>query len=189
MEDKIEIAFVGLTHMPPNNAALILKEVYGDRSIPIVIGLYEAQVIAYTHDKVKPLRPVVHDVVKELIDMTEVLLLETLIYDYNKGTYFTKLVFEDEDNNVVEIECRLSDAVAISLRCSAPIYTTKFVLNEAGLTTYVEGNLHNSPHNLAYNNAKTKIEQLQNQLERAIKMEDYETAAQIRDEIKNYLEN
>ena len=190
MEDKIEIAVIGLSHTPPNNVALILKEIYGNRSIPIIIGIYEAQSIALEFEKAKPPRPLVHDIVKELIDMTELLFVETLIYDYKNGTYFTKLILKDDGNDIVEIECRISDAVAISLRCDVPIYATSYVLNESGLMAYTEGSPHNVPNNnIAYNKEKNKIEHLQNQLERAIKLEDYEEAAKIRDEIKNYLEN
>jgi len=190
MEDKIEIAVIGLSHTPPNNVALILKEIYGNRSIPIIIGIYEAQSISFGFEKTKPPRPLTHDIIKELIDMTELLLIETLIYDVKSGTYFTKLVFEDEESNVVEIECRPSDAVAIALRCDVPIYTTPYVLNEVGLTTYIDGNYPNvQQNNFVYNKEKTKVEQLKNQLERAIRLEDYEAAAKIRDEIKNYLEN
>jgi len=190
MEDKIELTILGLsqTAAPHHTFALILKELYGNRSIPIVIGIYEAQSIALEIEKAKPPRPLAHDIIKVLIDETELMLTEVFIYDVKEGTYFTKLIFEDDN---IEIECRPSDAVAIALRCDAPIYVTSYVLDNVGLVTHIEGNPSNS-HNDSYNSnkqPKTKLEQLRQQLEKAIKLEDYETAAKIRDEIKLFLEN
>jgi bifunctional DNase/RNase len=190
MEDKIELTVLGLsqTSAPHNTFALILKEIYGNRSIPIITGVYEAQSIALEIEKAKPPRPLTHDIMKELIDKTELLLTEVLIYDIKDGTYFSKLIFEEDD---IEIECRPSDAIAIALKCEAPIFVISDVLEEVGMVTHVTGNPSNVHSDAISPNKqpKTKLEQLQIQLERAIKIEDYETAAKIRDEIKLILDN
>ena len=190
MEDKIELTILGLsqTTVPYNTFALILREIYGNRSIPIVIGANEAQTIVLEIEKAKPPRPLTHDVIKELIEISNLLLTEILIYDYTReGTYFSKLIFEGD----FEIDCRPSDAVMIALKCEVPIYATLDVLNEVGLVAHTPGNQPNvQPDSFASNKQpKTKLEQLKTQLERAIKIEDYETAARIRDEIKLILEN
>ena len=190
MEDKIEVAILGIsqTTAPYNTFALILKEIYGSRSIPIIIGTYEAQSIVLELERAKPPRPLTYDIIKELIDASELLLTEVLIYDTHEGTYFTKLVFEDDD---LEIECRPSDAVSIALRCEVPIYISSNVFDKAGVSAHLSGNSSNvHPDTFASNKQpKTKLEQLQTQLERAIKIEDYEAAAKIRDEIKLILNN
>ena len=190
MEDKIELTVLGIsqTTAPYNTFALVLKELYGNRSIPIIIGVYEAQSIALEIEKTKPPRPLAHDIIKELINATELMLTEVLIYDIKDGTYFTKLIFFDDN---IEIECRPSDAVAIAIRCGAPIYATYNVLEDIGIITHFDGNNSNIPPEsyITSKQARTKLEQLQLQLERAIKIEDYEAAAKIRDEIKLFLEN
>ena len=190
MENKIELTVLGLsqTVAPYNTFALILKELYGNRSIPIVIGVFEAQSIALEIEKARPPRPLTHDILKDLLDKTDFLLTEVLIYDMIDGTYFSKLVFENENE---EIECRPSDAVAIALRCEAPIYVTSNVLEEVGMVSFIESGASNvHPDSFGPNkHPRTKLEQLQIQLERAIKIEDYEAAAKIRDEIKMFTNN
>ena len=191
MEDKIELTVLGISQIaaPYNTFALILKEIYGSRSIPIVIGVNEAQTIALEIEKAVSPRPLTHDIMKEIIEKTDFLLTEVLIYGLKSGTYFSKLIFEEE-----EIECRPSDAIVIALKCEVPIYVTSNVLCEVGMVTYIEDSSSNSYNNNGCNfgvdkQSQTKLEQLQTQLEQAIKIEDYEVAAKIRDEIKLILDN
>lgn len=190
MEEKIEVSVLGLsqTSAPHNTFALILKEVFGNRSIPIIIGVYEAQSIAIEIEGAAPPRPLTHDLIKNIIESSDLSITEVLIYDILEGTYFSKLVFEDDS---IDVECRPSDAVAIGLRCGVPIYVTNNVFDAVGLITHIEG-YNSNVHPDAYSSnkqGKTKLEQLQLQLDRAIRQEDYEAAAKIRDEIRLNTEN
>jgi bifunctional DNase/RNase len=192
-EDKVEIMVLGLSpsSVPPNTYALILKEIEGNRSIPIVIGALEAQSIAIELDKThQPPRPMTHDIVKTLIYSANLLLTEVMIYDLKEGTYFSRMVFADDD---IEIDCRPSDAIAIALRCNAPIYVKSYILDEVGMfATTIENppsGMQSEAFNAAKRTGRSKLEQLQLQLEKAIKSEDYETAARIRDEIKSLIDN
>jgi len=188
--EKVELVVLGLSQssVPPNSFALILKEINGNRSVPIVIGGFEAQAIALAIERTQPPRPMTHDIIKTLVYATNITLTEVLISDFKDGTFFSRLIFEDED---IEIDCRPSDAIAVALRCNAPIYINSYILDEIGMFA----NVKNGPYGAQIEafgirpQVKTKLEQLQQQLDRAIKNEDYEAAAKIRDEIKLYLEN
>jgi bifunctional DNase/RNase len=170
--------------VPHNSFALILKEIDGNRSIPIIIGAFEAQAIALELEKSQPPRPIAYDIIKMLVYYTSITLTEVFISDLKDGTFFSRLIFENDD---IEIDCRPSDAIAIALRCNAPIYVSAFILDEIGMFSQIE---NNQAILLAETfKTKTKLEQLQIQLEKAIKNEDYENAAKIRDEIKNFLDN
>lgn len=187
--EKIELTVLGLSgsSVPPNSFALILKEIDGNRSIPIIIGAFEAQAIALEIEKTQPPRPMTHDIIKTLISSTELTLTEVFISDLKDGTFFSSLIFAESG---FEIDCRPSDAIAIALRCEAPIYISNYILDEIGMFSQVV-NQQGTPVGSFENNmpGKTKLEQLQKQLERAIKQEDYETAAKIRDQIKLFLDN
>ena len=188
--EKIELTVLGISasSLPPNSFALILKEVNGNRSIPIIIGAFEAQAIALEIEKAQPPRPMTHDIIKTLIYSANITLTEFFISDFKEGTYFSRLIFDEED---IEIDCRPSDGVAIALRCNAPIHINAYVLDEIGMFANMGSNLYGSQTTAFKTNqqAKTKLEQLQQQLDKAIKNEDYEAAAKIRDEIKLHLEN
>ena len=130
--DKVQLVVLGLSASPASNNAyaLILKEVDGNRRLPIIIGGFEAQAIALEMEGVKPPRPMTHDLVKIVLDKFGANLSEVFINDLNDGTFFAKLIFEDIG---VEIDSRPSDAVAIAVRCNAPIFVASTILEETGL--------------------------------------------------------
>ncbi|MCK5742822.1 MAG: bifunctional nuclease family protein [Chlorobi bacterium] len=133
-----------------------------------------------------------------MIDSFDSFLTEVYINDLKDGTFYAKLIFEDRD---IEIDTRPSDAVAIAVRCNAPIYVNEDILLETGLTAQTDNSELSDEENLKFatddvfkkesgsNKPKTKIEQLQARLDKAIKAEDYEKAASLRDEIKNILKS
>lgn len=198
--EKVKLVVLGLSASPAgNNAyALILKEAEGDRRLPIIIGAFEAQAIALEMEGVMPPRPMTHDLIKKMIDSFDSFLTEVYINDLKEGTFYAKLIFEDKG---VEIDARPSDAVAIAVRCNAPIYVNDEVLLETGLTAQSSDAELSDEENLKFatdgvfkkkpdsDRPKTKIEQLQSQLDKAIGAEDYEKAANLRDEIKNILKS
>ncbi len=192
--DKIQLVVLGLSASPAsaNAYALILKEAEGDRKLPIIIGSYEAQAIALEMEGVTPPRPMTHDLLKSVIDAFGSYLSEVYINDLKEGTFYAKLIFEEDG---LEIDSRPSDAIALAVRCGAPIYVSEEVMEEAGISSQ-EG--EESPHQTTILEKQTppqrsvsseeKIERLQKQLEKAVQEEDYEKAAKLRDEIKRILE-
>lgn len=191
--EKIQLSVLGLSASPASNNAyaLILKEVEGNRRLPIIIGAFEAQAIALEMEKVNPPRPMTHDLLKSLIDSFGAFLSEVLINELKEGTFYAKLIFEDMG---IEIDARPSDAIALAVRCNAPIYVSEDILEETGIVPQSEdeGLSEDKDDFIAEDEQakkpKSRIDHLQSMLEKAIKNEDYERAANLRDEIKKILE-
>jgi len=192
--DKVQVIILGLaTHSSSNNAyALYLKELEGRRKFPIIIGAFEAQSIALELEGVQPPRPMTHDLIRTLIENMNVTLSEVYINDLKDGTFYAKLLFDNPD---LEIDARPSDAIAVAIRCNAPIYVSQEILEENAVIDSSEdtdeffesqANAFTQPKK---KKPKSKVEILQEQLEEFIKKEEYEKAAQIRDELKRILKS
>jgi len=193
--EKIQLVVLGLSASPAssNAYALILKEVEGNRRLPIIIGAFEAQAIALEMEGVVPPRPMTHDLIKSIIDAFNITLSEVFINELKDGTFFAKLIFDDSD---IEIDARPSDAIALAVRCNTPIYVESQVLNETGIIPQGEeqemdedddDDLKFLKKEKPQPRPSSRLEQLQQELEKAIQDEDYENAARIRDEIKKIL--
>ncbi len=204
---KIQVDIVGLSATPtgPSSYALILKEVGGDRRLPIIIGSFEAQAIALEMEGIKPPRPLTHDLIKNILDGLGITILEVVVTDLRDGTFYAKIYLE-LNGTTYEIDSRPSDAIAVAIRCGVPIYVNEEVLEEAGFTPGEESSVEEieeeeseeenpspseedisppPPRRTPKPSSKEeKIAELQKQLEEAIKREDYEKAAKLRDEIR-----
>ncbi len=187
--DKIQVDILGISSSPSNAGAyaLILKELHGNRRLPIIIGAFEAQAIALELEGMKPPRPLTHDLMKTIIDTFAVSLNEVYINELRDGTFYAKLVIEGV-SNTEEIDSRPSDAIALAVRYSVPMFVDADVLNEAGIRSEAEDEEHEpAPEAGAEEPVKqytTKYEQLQASLKDAVEKEDYERAAKIRDELR-----
>ena len=125
-----EMRVVGIrAEQPQNQPVLLLREVDGERYLPIWIGQNEATAIALEQQGVEPARPLTHDLIKNLLDAFGHALLEVRIVDLQEGTFFADLVFDGD----MRVSCRPSDAVAVALRIGAPVFVDEAVLTEAGL--------------------------------------------------------
>ncbi len=192
--EKIELTVLGLSASPAgNNAyALILKETNGKRRLPIIIGAFEAQAIALEMEGVEPPRPMTHDLFKNFIKNEDNDLIEVYINDLSDGTFFARMIFAEND---FELDARPSDAVAMAVRFSCPIYVSAELLEETGIlpqdeeeNELLEGKATQFPSSKAAS-YENKVDRLQSQLDKAISSEDYEKAAALRDEIKKLLES
>ncbi len=192
--DKVQVEIIGLTSSPQSSGsyALILQETGGVRRLSILIGADLAQSIALELEAIKPPRPVTHDLLKNVIEALGSALQEVVINDLRDGTFYAALVLEGTG---VEVDARPSDAIALAIRCGAPIYVAESVLAEAGVVPSEEeeeeeiedeeeGEFEEStPAQAEPERPKTLREVLQAKLDEAVRQEDYERAAQIRDEI------
>ena len=125
-----EMRVIGIrVEQPQNSPVLLLREVDGDRYLPIWIGQTEATAIVLEQQGVEPARPLTHDLIATLIGALGHRLLEVRIVDLQEGTFYADLVF---DRNVT-VSARPSDSVAIALRAGVPIFAEESVLDEAGL--------------------------------------------------------
>lgn len=186
-EDRIQVDILGLSSSQSSGGAyaLILKEVNGTRRLPIIIGAFEAQSIALEMEGIKPPRPLTHDLMKNLIDLLGGELVDVYISELREGTFFARLNLDTQ-----EIDSRPSDAIALAVRYGAPIFVAEKVMAEASfLSEGEEGEkgIHPTAKPEQPETSKpplSKLEQLEQQLTDAIAKENYEKAAQIRDEIK-----
>ena len=125
-----EMDVVGVrVEMPSNQPIVLLREVTGERYLPIWIGAVEATAIAFAQQGVTPPRPLTHDLMKDLLNATGNDLSEVRITEMKDGIFYAVLVFESG----VEVSARPSDSIALALRTGSKIVCAEDVLDEAGL--------------------------------------------------------
>lgn len=196
---KVECEILGLSAGPTSSGsyALLLKEVYGNRRIPIIIGQFEAQAIALELEGIRPPRPLTHDLMKSIVDNLGATINEVVITELRDNTFYAKIVVETS-GLTNEIDSRPSDAIALAVRAKAPIYVSELVMQEASFIPSEEQEFErktkseldeyeNSPQ--SPKSKEAKIAALQEKLREAVEKEDYERAAKIRDEIKKLTQN
>lgn len=191
---KIKLNILGLSYSQTQSGAyaLVLAEEEGERRIPIIIGGVEAQSIAIKLEGLEPPRPLTHDLFLSFAKAFEVQLLEVVIYKLEEGIFYSELVCV-KGENIVRIDSRTSDAVALALRFNCPIYTYEDILAKAGIVLDF-GDTKESTKTTPPRPAGTprsgsplankSLEELQTMLDQAVGEENYEKASEIRDEIK-----
>ncbi len=183
---KIELEIVVLSHniSQSQSYAVVLGEKEGLRRLPIVIGAYEAQAIAVVLNDLMPARPLTHDLMKNLCIEFDIDLREVIISDLKAGIFYATLVCQMGEN-ILEIDSRTSDALALAVRYGCPIYTYEFILEQAGIILEESVKEQKSGNTAtAVNTLKQlSVDKLNNMLQAAIDKEDYEEAAKLRDEI------
>ena len=165
--------------------ALLLNEKGGERKLPIVIGGFEAQSIAVALEKeIKPPRPLTHDLFKNFSDCFEINLKQVIIHKIVDGVFFSSLICVRDKIEEI-IDSRTSDAIALAIRFNSPIFTYESVLETAGIV--LKPNTKKSvvksskADNFEFN--KMSKNQIKKAIEIAVKNEDYELAAKLRDEL------
>jgi bifunctional DNase/RNase len=196
--EKIQLEILGLSSSQSQSGsfALVLGETDGNRRLPIIIGMFEAQAIAIEIEKIIPNRPMTHDLFKSFGHSFNYTIKEIVISDLKEGVFFAKIVCEN-DNKTVEIDARPSDAIAIGLRFNAPIFTYEKIMTDAGiiLTEESEEEASDLTGDMTKEEPKPKspakdkplkdysYDKLKEMLNEALDQEDYEKAAKIRDEL------
>lgn len=199
---KIELDIVALSHSvtQSHNYAVVLGEQHGSRRLPIVIGGFEAQAIAVAMERMNPNRPLTHDLFKNALETFDVELKEVVINNLLDGIFYARLVCL-KDGKIVEIDSRTSDALALAVRFDCPIYTYEFILDAAGVILEdpeeEEGKVSESGKETKEpaKRKRTKFagkdgalsqyseDDLTKMLSDVLADEDYERAAEIRDEL------
>ena len=188
--ELIQVEILGLSTSSSSGGAyaLVLGESEGGgRRLPIIIGAFEAQAIALELEKIQPPRPMTHDLLRDLLDQVGGDVVAVIISELRDGTFYARVRFVHEGEEL-ELDSRPSDAVALAVRVDSPIYVSEQVLAEAGLPADQEAVADfadsGSREEEAPDEPVTELERKQSQLEKAIADENYEKAAQLRDEIQ-----
>ena len=193
--DKVQVDIMGLSPTPAPGGggyALILKEVAGERRLPIIIGSFEAQHIALELEGIKPPRPLTHDLLRNIIENLGFSISYVIINELKDGTFFAKIKMDV--GSLDEIDSRPSDAIALALKFSVPIYVSEEVMTEVSFIPEKE-DVESLTSSLKQAETlqtpeitdplEKKLTNLRKLLQDAIQKEDYEKAASLRDEIKN----
>lgn len=186
-----------------NSYTVLLQEKHGTRRFVIVIGYSEAQAIAISLDRhIKTNRPLTHDLFYKVCDTFNIQLLEVAITDLKEGIYYANLVCK-KGELIIDLDSRTSDALALALRFSCPIFINEDILNKVSIEDKKDTrqtieefedelaeelkdlqniSLESLEDELIDFTKNTKTE-LNKMLDNALQNEDYELAAKIRDEI------
>ncbi len=188
--DKIKLEIVGMSYSQSQSGAyaLILGEVEGNRRLPIIIGGFEAQAIAIELERIKPSRPLTHDLFRNFASTFGIVVTEVIINKFKEGVFYSELVCFDGEK-VVEIDSRTSDAIALALRFHCPVYTYEPIMAEAGVVMKEDAEEETGnpePETVGTKSGYDAMsrDELEDLLEKSIENEDYEKASLIRDELK-----
>ncbi len=195
---RLNIKGISYSQTQSGAYALVLSEVKGTRTLPIVIGAFEAQSIAIALEKaIKPPRPLTHDLFKSFADRFHITIKKVIIHKLVDGVFYSSLICERDHIEEI-IDTRTSDAIALATRFNAPIFTYENILDKAGIYLKFKDELNVEKDKLSIENlmdeessieskessfSKDTLKQLHEKLNEAIQKEDYELAAKIRDEI------
>jgi len=193
---KLFVRGITYSHAEKGAYVLLLDEAGGDRSLPIIIGTFEAQSISIALQKIsKPIRPLTHDLFKSFAESFDIVIKQVIIHKLVEGLFYSSLICERDKIEEI-IDSRTSDAVALALRFNAPIFTYKNILESAGILLRIDlptqhedfsdWRQDNFGQNMTYEKetySQNTLEELHLFLKVAVKNEDYEKAVRIRDEI------
>lgn len=194
---RLNIKGISYSQTQSGAYALVLSEEDGERTLPIIIGAFEAQSIAIALEKeIKPPRPLTHDLFKSFADRFNIIIKQVIIHKLVDGVFYSSLICECDKIEEI-IDARTSDAIALATRFNAPIFTFENILDKAGIILKIkdETKLEKSKFKLedlvtdvveetstsSFKNES--IDDLYKQLDQAVNNEDYELAAKLRDEI------
>lgn len=194
---KLTIKGISYSQTQSGAYALVLSEMEGTRTLPIIIGAFEAQSIAIALEKeIRPPRPLTHDLFKTFADRFLITIKQVVIHKLVDGVFFSSLICERDGVEEV-IDTRTSDAIALAVRFQAPIYTYENILDKAGIYLKIEEELASEedlePEEIQVELEETStakggfseltLQELHEKLNEAVANENYELAAKIRDEI------
>ena len=195
---KLTIKGISYSQTQSGAYALVLSEMEGKRTLPIIIGAFEAQSIAIALEKeIRPPRPLTHDLFKTFSERFKITVKQVIIHKLVDGIFFSSLICVKDGVEEI-IDTRTSDAIAIAIRFLAPIFTYENILDKAGIYLKVEEEiaikeilepeaiqvtLEQADSQNISNFSKYSTQELHDQLKEAVDNENYEKAAKIRDEI------
>lgn len=190
LEIQVEIKSI-IEDEQTNGYVLQLMESRPDRLriLPVVIGTPEAHAIALELQGIKPFRPFTHDLLVQILETLNVEVKKIVITELRKNTFYASIYLDHSLIGEQTIDSRPSDAIAVALRVGAPIFVAEEVLDSAGFEIDREtGEVLRHPQTESENRdsgdeTQILIQRLEEELRQAIQNEDYERAAQLRDQL------
>ena len=192
---RLNIKGISYSQTQSGAYALVLSEVDGERTLPIIIGAFEAQSIAIALEKeIKPPRPLTHDLFKTFSDRFHIKVKQVIIHKLVDGIFYSSLICECDKIEEI-IDARTSDAIALATRFNAPIFTYENILDKAGIflkikedpkltRAKIEVEELTADASQDHSLKNSSLQELNKKLEDAVTNEDYELAAKLRDEIE-----
>lgn len=199
---KIKLNVLGISYSQTQSGAyaLVLSEEEGNRRIPIIVGGFEAQAIAIELEGLAPPRPLTHDLFKNFAESYGIKLIEVNIHKLEDGVFFANILCDNGGQRII-LDARTSDAIALALRFSCPIFTTDEIVEKAGIVLDFEKGTDFEPPAPSPDEtsgakkekakkgapqkdlSKKSMEELRSMLAESVSKENYEKASEIRDEI------
>ena len=178
MNKKVELEVLDISDTQAQAGAyvMLLGEINGTRKLPVIIGASEAQATAICLKGIKTQRPLTHDLFHTSLTVLGTQLLRVLIYKAEEGVFYSYIYLKQNDS-IIRIDARTSDAIALALRAKAPIFIYEAILEKERVCLYDVEEETRTEH-------RFNIKELEEALTQAIQEEDYELAASLRDEIK-----
>ena len=177
----VEAKVNGLFLTQSQTSGVILKELEGDRTLPIIIGEFEAHSIAMGLENVIAPRPMTHDLFFNMLDSMDAQIERIIISDLRDNTYYA-IIQVRRKSKIYEVDARPSDAIALAVRQNIQIFVEEEVMRKGSYTSdeYPEQPMEGK----RIDSNETKLERLKRELDEAVAKEEYERAAKIRDNIK-----
>mgnify|MGYP001453074107 CR=1 FL=1 len=199
MENLVKLNIKGISYSQTQTGAyaLILEEELGQRKLPIIIGGFEAQSIALALERdIKTPRPLTHDLFVSIGLAFDFFVKAVYIHKLEDGVFYSNILIENGDGKEEEIDSRTSDAIALAIRFDAPIYALETVMEKAGIYLEVQEQEEKTieeaikeiekeiiQQDKGLDLSKKTKEELEKEMKEAVKKEDYELAARLRDEL------
>jgi len=137
----MEVKVMGIVVDPKaSNPVVVLVDLSGQKALPIWIGVFEAEAISRGIEEVVTLRPMTHDLMKQILDTFQVTLTRVVIHDLKENTFYAHLYLDVEGEELV-VDSRPSDAIALAVRVKAPIFVTESVIEETKQMGILASNL------------------------------------------------
>ncbi|AEI51949.1 bifunctional nuclease family protein [Runella slithyformis] len=175
--NELWIVALSESQSKPNQYALILEDTVSKRRIPLIIGQAEAQAIAISMEKMTSVRPQTHDLFAAVIQQLGATLVNVLIYRFESDVFYAKLVLKDSQNQILEIDARPSDAIALAVRLGCSVFALPEVIEQSAYF------FDEKTRDKKGSYAEYTLEELEELLKKIIAKEDYESAVRVREAI------
>jgi len=185
--EMIPVDVMSISYHPTNKGyVVLLKEQNGNRHLPIIVGELEAHSIAVTLEGRKLKRPLTHDLMIDTLEAVGGKIKRVSITIIREGTFYAEIIIQSSYNDELQFDSRPSDAISLSLRANVPIFVSEAILQNASLENMADDIHYKVPDDVDSSNfSLTEIlVKLKIAMEHAIDEENYETAAKLRDRIK-----